>query len=396
MQEFLKTAIAQKNWLLVESYLQGRLSELNESDRQQIVDLALQVLEESDFQQRWEIAKVLPKLGTVAIAPLIEILEDEEAEIETRWFVGRILSEFNHPSSIIALANLLGQSEAEELSLMASQALANLGTSAIAALRKLLERPDSRLLAVQALAQIRHSEIVTPLLTIVNDPSPQIRTIAIEALSSFHDEAILLVLLDALKDTAWSVRKEATIALGLRPQEQKKFELVARLQPMLYDLNLEVAHQAAIALGRMGGDEAAQALVPVLKSPATSVWLKLTLVRALGWIETVQSLDYLREGLVWEETEVCQEIVTVLGRVESPPLRQKATQILMEFFSVRPKIAKQALFKSALAMSLGELRQTEALELLQQLAEDNDRTVKLHAIAALKKFPDIYVNQLSS
>jgi HEAT repeat protein len=326
MQETLKTAIAQKNWLLVEPYLQGRLSEIETSDRQQIVELALQMLEEGDFQQRWEIAKILPKLGTVAIAPLIEILEDEEANLETRWFVGRILSEFNHPSSIIALANLLERAEDEELSSMASQALANLGISAIVALSELLEQPETRLLAVQALAQIRHSEIVTPLLTVVNDPSAKIRTVAIEALSSFYDEPILPVLLNGLQDTASAVRKEAAIALGLRPQERAKFNLVKRLQPLLFDLNLEVAQQAAIALGRLGGDDAARALFPVLKSPATPVWLKLTLVRALGWIETHQSLDYLREGLFWEETEVCQEIVTVLGRLELPPIRQKATQ----------------------------------------------------------------------
>jgi len=396
MQENLKTAIAQKNWSLIEPYLQGRISDLNESDRQQIVDLALQSLEESDFQQRWEIAKILPKLGTVAIAPLIKILEDEEAEIETRWFVGRILSEFNHPSSIIALANLLRQAEDEELSSMASQALANLGTSAIVALSELLEESESRLLAVQALAQIRLAEIVAPLLTVVNDPSPKIRTIAIEALSSFHDEPILPILLNALQDTASSVRKEAAIALGLRPQQQEKFALVECLQPLLYDLNLEVAQQTAIALGRIGGDEAARALFSLLKSPATPVWLKLTVIRALGWIETAQSLDYLRDGLFWEETEVCQEIVTVLGRVESLPMRQKATQILMEFFSVRPKLAKKSQFKSVLAMSLGALQQSEALELLQKLAEDRDRTVKLHAIAALKKFPNIYANQSSS
>jgi HEAT repeat protein len=47
-------------------------------------------------------------------------------------------------------------------------------------------------------------------------------------------------------------------------------------------------------------------------------------------------------------------------------------------------------------MALGELQQIEALELLHKLADDSDRTVRLHAIAALKKFPNIYANQLYS
>jgi HEAT repeat protein len=38
-------------------------------------------------------------------------------------------------------------------------------------------------------------------------------------------------------------------------------------------------------------------------------------------------------------------------------------------------------------MSLGELGQTDAIALLDALAEDAERIVRLHAIAAVKKFP---------
>jgi HEAT repeat protein len=390
MHNSLKNAVSasvENNWSQVAYYIQNLVSDsqiqLNKEEKQTAIELTLKVLIDGDFQQKWEIAKVFPKLGKTAIAPLIELLESEEAELEIRWFVCRILSELNHPTCAIALANLLRNAEDEELSMMASQALANLGTAAIEALRELLQVEESRLLVVQALSQIRRFEIVEPLLEVVNDPSPEIRTIAIEALGSFHDEQILSVLVAALKDTAPSVRKEAAIAIGLRTSQ---FKLVEQLKPLLYDLNIEVCQQAAIALGRMGTDTSADELFKVLQSPLTPVILKLTLVRSLSWMETAPSLNYLQEGLESQEGEVCQEIVTVLGRIETSGLRKKATQILIEFFSSESTIVRQTPIKQALVMSLGELGQPEAIELLQKLAEDEDKIVRLHAIAALKKY----------
>jgi HEAT repeat protein len=390
MQYSLEKAISasvRDNWSQVAYDLQNLVSdsriEMNEEEKQKALELSLKILIDGDFQQKWEIAKIFPKLGHITIEPLIELLESEEAELETRWFVCRILSEFNDPNCAIALANLLRNAEDEELSMMASQALANLGTSAIKALHQLLQVKESRLLAVQALSQIRRFEIVEPLLEVVNDPSSEIRTIAVEALGSFHDERIVPVLIAALKDTASTVRKEAAIAIGLRSSQIK---LVEQLAPLLYDLNIEVCQQAAIALGRMGTNEAADELFKVLQSPLTPVTLKLTIARSLGWMETAPALDYLREVLTAPESEICQEVITVLGRIEASELRKKATQILIEFFSSEPTIARQTQIRQALVMSLGELGQPEALELLQRFAEDEDKIIKLHAIAALKKY----------
>ena len=48
---------------------------LAESELKQLLDLAIEVFVLGDFHQRWDIAKVLPRLGAITIAPLIEILE---------------------------------------------------------------------------------------------------------------------------------------------------------------------------------------------------------------------------------------------------------------------------------------------------------------------------------
>ncbi len=84
------------------------------------VSLAIQVLESGDFQDRWEIAKILPNLGTVAIAPLTDILENEDADREQRWFAARILGKFDRPEVIEALAKLVKNSD-EELSQIAAE-----------------------------------------------------------------------------------------------------------------------------------------------------------------------------------------------------------------------------------------------------------------------------------
>ncbi len=356
------------------------------TEEEQILNLALQVLVEGDFQQRWEVTKLLPKLGKKAIAPLLKILEDEEADLETRWFVGRILGEFDDPQITIALTHLLQTTQEEELSRMAAATLANMGVSAIEALSQLLTNPSLRLPIVNALAQIRHSQTILPLLTVIDDPLPEVRATAIEALGSFHDEHLITFLVKALKDPASMVRKQAVIALGMQDQFKDKFDLVSQIKPLLYDMDEEVCQQAVLALGRMGDNQAAQALSILLKSPATPIILKQEAVRVLGWLGTTQALTFLKEGLRWGDPIVCQAIVIALGQQKSPPLTYQATQILIDFLYSGQEASKKAPIKQALAMSLGELQQPAAIQLLQGLAADLDQGVRLHAIAALRKF----------
>ncbi|MEC4892200.1 MAG: HEAT repeat domain-containing protein [Oscillatoria sp. PMC 1051.18] len=407
MSQILKqarTAAEQENWLEVCNYLRrlplgkkenstGELSELAIADA---IELAIQVLHQGDFQQRWDIAKLLPKLGEGVVAPLLTILEDEQEDSEVRWFAGRTLGEYDDPAVVISLVKLLQNPDTdEELAAMAAQALGNLGTSAIEELSKLLlpklaiDAPlveeQTRLLAVQALAQIRRSEAIEPLLQVVSDRHPEIRTAAIEALSSFHDRRITSILIKALQDPAKAVRKEAAIGLSFRTADLAEFDLVNQIKPLLNDLSIEVCRQAAIALGRFGTDEAADALFRVLKSAATPLVLKIDLVRALAWAETTASLEYLQEGLRWSAPEVCRQIITLLGRVKSPTLKAKATQILIEFLYSGQNATFEATIKQAIATSLGQLGEAQAIEALEKLAGDPERVVKLHAIAALKK-----------
>jgi HEAT repeat protein len=194
-------------------------------------------------------------------------------------------------------------------------------------------------------------------------------------------------LLDALDDRAAVVRKEAAIGLGLRSDLREELDLVNRLKPLLYDFNIEVCRQAALALGRLGTDQAATALFEVLKSPATPVPLQIDLARALGWVRTAKTLDYLQQALAEASVESALEIIRVLGRFEESNLKRKATQILLNFLNSEHPTAREPSIKQAVAQAWGQLGDVDAIDGLVGLLADPADTVKLHAIAALKNFP---------
>ncbi len=359
---------------------------LKNPQQAKLLSWAMDVLERGDFHQRWDIAKLLPKLGKSVIARLIEVLEDEDADEELRWFSIRILGKFNQPDVIAVLVELLKTSDSEEEKAIAAAALSEIGADAIASLTQLLAQDPTRLLAVRSLSYIRQTETIAPLLGVVQDPQIEVRCAAIEALSSFHDSTVAPVLLNALNDIGASVRREAVIGLSFRPDLGEEFDLVNRLLPRLYDFNLDVCHAAAIALGRIGTDAAADGLFKVLQSPHTPVSLQIEIVRALARIETQTSLEYLISCLHQQATPaVWQEIVTVLGRIEQSNFKPQAAQSLMELLHSNHTRMQSASIKQAIALSLGQLGDLQAIDPLIQLLADPDAGVRLHAIAALKQ-----------
>ncbi len=352
--------------------------------QEHLLELALSVLETGDFQQRWEIAKVIRNLGSIAIPRLIDILKDD-ADEELCAYAARILGDLKNPDAIAPLVELLKTNESQELKEIAATALGQMGAVAIAPLAELLAQEQTRLLATQMLSFIRQKETITPLLSVVQDPQVAVRVVAIEALSSFHDHRVQTVLLNSLNDVAAPVRREAVLGLGFRPELRETFDLVAKLQLRLYDIDQDVCCAAVVALSRMGCDAAAQALFQVLISPNTPRRLQLETIRALSWVGTLSGLEYLQTALDQLQTPaVWQEIVTVLGRV-SGSLTNKATEILLEMLQHNHPGVEIASIKSAIALSLGQLGKMQAMSALTEMLTDKDVQVRLHASAAIKK-----------
>ena len=394
-------AADQANWSLLLQYLpqllgkenptQNKLNNLTENHQQNLLNWALQILENGDFQERWEIAKIIPNFGTSSLEPLIEIIQDEDCDTELRWFAGRILAEFNCPQVIETLVNVLKTSQEAELNAMAANALANMGTEAIEALTGLLSDEESRLFAVKSLTQIRHPQIIEPLLKIVKDPHPDIRSLAIEALYSFHDISSIPVLIEALNDPSAIVRKEATIGIGLCLDLITPEESVKLLKNRLWDFNLDVCREAASALAKIKTPAAAEALFDILKSPSTPEILQIEIVRSLGWMATPEALEYLAQTLFSETQKTsCQptltkEIIAVLGRIQNPNLSPQIAKILSQTLHSKSPLLQNSTIKSTLALALGQLKNKNALQSIINLLSDSDESVRLHAIAAIKQ-----------
>lgn len=317
------------------------------------------------------------------INALISFLEKETIDYETKWFIARTLGDFPQPKVVIALANLLQTTSESDLIAIAAESLAKIGIPAVETLIQLIET-EYRLLAAKALAYIRVPSVIPPLLELATDSNPEIRVLAIEALGSFHSKQILPVLIEALKDRHSMVRKEAVIALGFCHHLDSELNLVSHLQPLLYDLNLDVCRQTALSLGKIGNDSANTALNGALKSPNTPLSLKLDIVKALAWSENSLALDYLQAAIISESNLVSHEIITVLGRIKTITLQEKAIAILTNFWQTSPSTPDFECKKS-LAMALGELKAQNSRGILEQLAQDENKMVQLYAIASLKK-----------
>jgi HEAT repeat protein len=392
LEQALKAAQAQ-NWLEVSNQLQQlpqRKSDnnsqqllLNPKDWQMVFDLALEMLIKADFQYKWEITKLFPLLGQQIVTPLNILALDETVEAEVRWFICQILGNFPEQSVVLTLVQLLQQSSDNELISIAGKTLIKIGDRAIDALVDLLSEPKYCFLATKSLSYIRSASTITPLLTITTHEDAELRAMAINALGSFHDRRIPPVLITALQDRASNVRKEAAISLGFRPDLCQAVDLVNHLQPLLYDLNLEVCSQAAISLGRMHQASATHALFEVLQADTTPVSLKLDLVKALGWSKLSSGIANLEKALANSSELIRQEIIIVLGRNATPKLKHQSTQVLITFWQQQQSLS--ASIRQALATSLGELGDRSATPVLEALATDSDRKVQLHAISALKK-----------
>ncbi|MGK7930576.1 MAG: HEAT repeat domain-containing protein [Microcystaceae cyanobacterium] len=356
-------------------------------DNSEVIKIGLSILETGDFKQRWDITKLFPKLGEDIIDPLITVLENRNLDVEYRWFIARILGQFKNEQVILTFIKVLEfEEEDEDILTMVAEGLSNMGVAAIQSLENLLKtNHSSKLLALKALAKIRHSETILPLLDVVNDPDPEIRIIALECLGSFHQKNLIPVFIKALKDRVSKVRKEAIIALGRQSKFSQEFNITTQLIPLLYDINLEVSQQAALALGKINTVEAREQLSIVLQKPTTPKILKKEIIKALSWTENPQALNDLKTLLWQDDLELSKLIITLLGTQQNQQAKITATQILIDFLVSETTIIHYSEIREAIAVSLGELKDKLAISPLEKLTQDPNKSVQLHARTALKK-----------
>ncbi len=362
------------------------LDRINGNDR--VLDIALQILAEGDFEDRWQIAKIVPKLGEIAIQPLLDLVNDPNIDAEDRWFGARILGEFDRPQVIAALVDIIKNNEEPELTAIAVGALTKIGTSAIAALTATLATPDlpaaQRQIAITILTQIRHSQTIEPLIHLLDDPDPQLRTLIVEALGSFHDPRIPPLLITKLTDTAANVRKAAATALSLRSDLAIALDLSRHLRPLLFDLNLAVCEATILGLARLPDPKVVVLLTEVLVSDRTPTALKSPVILALGWIGNQTAIDSLIAALPNIPLDLAPEIIVALGKTELE--REYASQRLVDYWeSAAVASTHSAIVDREIAAALGNLGNIASVPTLVKLSADLDDRVRLHAITALAK-----------
>ncbi len=385
-------------------------------DEPQVARLIEKLLQ-GDFQVRWDVAKQLIGYGVEILPKLVMLLETEAEDAELCWFIARILGELKHPRAIAILADLVSQAEQPELASVAAMALIESDRLAIPPLQALLNASETRLLAVQALAQLYLPEAMALLLEVAQDPNPSVRAAAVEALSGFRDRPIDSILIQSLQDDESPVRLAALRGLGSRlaaldPQTQS-LELIPVLEEHLGDGNLEIAEQAAMVLGRLGTAAALMPLEQLLcrADPAARPphgafpvpeRLFVQVIRALGWSHSGLGLQILQRQLVRRvghlktdpgAARLALEIIQVLGRVEdaappSPSLKVQATEILL---AVLIPVQQQGTIQlqQAIAHSLGQLSQAIAFDPLVTYLAIPHVGVRWHVLTALKRL-DIY------
>jgi HEAT repeat protein len=382
MRNRAKAAANNGNWSIAIDNLQ-QLSIEQITDSELVLDLALQVLIQGDFDQQWEIAKIIPKLGNIAIRPLLDLLNDIDIDLEDRWVVARILGEFNQPQVVTALIDLIHQQEDPELTEIAISALTKIGVPAISALTDLFATPN-RNTAITILAQIRHSKTIEPLIQVIDDPDPQLRSLVVEALGSFHDSRIPPLLLIKLTDVAATVRKAAVTALCLRSDLAAELDLSQHLRPLLFDLNLAVCQATALGLARLPDELNIEVLTAVLLSPQTPMELQSSVILALGWIGTIPAIDSLMAAFSHVAPSLAPEIAIAIGKTEQEQVY--ASNILANHLQILAPSA--TIIRQEIATALGNLGNPAIVPDLVGLLDDPDDRVKLYAMNAISKLSD--------
>jgi HEAT repeat protein len=375
----IQQAVDRSDW---EAVSNGLLELDPAGHQEEILAWSLQVLSQGDFQDSWQVAKVLPKLGDVAIQPLLNLLQNTELESSTHWCVGKILGESRSSLVVEGVIEQLSQPLAADLAEILVRVLTDMGVPAIQQLTKLLKAPSQRQSAVMALGQIRHSQTIEPLISIVDDPDPILRSVAIEALGSFHDSRIPPLLIAALNDLNSTVRRVAVVGLGMRPELSVELDLVDRLAPLLQDLSPEVYLGTAGALGRIGTVAAAVALGDCYQKNTCPLDLRKQIVSVWGSIDHPVTLSYLQQVLWFADAEIGVIALRSLAQLKA---QQPAIAKLLSEYLQNPTANNTPRLRQELTAVLGNMPGLLGVDNLVLLLADSDEKVRWQAIYCLQQ-----------
>ena len=214
----------------------------------------------------------------------------------------------------------------------------------------------------QAEVPVGNPQTVTArLVTLLQDPSPDVRRTAALSLGKIGHSAATTALVEALSDSDSSVREYSAWALGQIGEEVNDTEAV-RLAGALSDEHPSVKQAAALALGKIGPRPPViailtQALAVGERSSRRAV------VEAFTQLEAKGAFPALRKALTDPDPAVRQGAVAALGELGDrralPDFRERL------LFDASPGVRAEAAFR------LGKLGDHQELQSLEEAAHDD-------------------------
>jgi HEAT repeat protein len=137
-----------------------------------------------------DLMHAIEKMGTVAVDPLIQALQDKEGTV--RKFAANLLGRIGDSRAIEPLGMALYDLH-HEVGKASATALANFGAPALDVLIEALSHPEMwiRIHSIQALSTIKDSRIAPVLLQMLNDPEREVKKQVIESMGDLRDRSVL-------------------------------------------------------------------------------------------------------------------------------------------------------------------------------------------------------------
>jgi len=158
--------------------------------------------------------------------------------------------------------------------------------------------------------------------------------------------------------------------------------------PFLKDIDLNVCQQAAISLSRLKIPPATEALYTTLVDKNTPISLQKTIVKALAWQETSQSIEYLEKALYLVPESIIIEIIALLGRSTNKKNYPQIIQLTCNYYHSNSFCEQSPKIIQNLCYAWQKLHAKEAIKILKEIANQEDDIIKFHSQSALNELQE--------
>lgn len=381
------------------------LRELGQSGDARAYDWLVTDLDHVELQIRQAAAVGLGDLGDPRGVPKLVALLDEHSMVLRKAAI-LSLGKIKDPRAIKPLL-LFGLTD-PQMKFLASQAVLDMGDSAVQTLIELLEDNELGIVleAVVLLGRLKAARARRALTGVIDSRHQLLQCHAIEALGQIGDPKAIGPLSRLLGNRDANIRVTAATALSKMASDRN---VVAPLVKALKDPDEDVAAQAATGLGESGDKRAAEPLSRFLHSPKEKV--RVAAAQALGTLGDERAVPLLLQLLDEESEETQIKVLTTLRTIKAPSIRKRVLKHLDHpKASVRRRVvdvlgpigeadvAEQVEHvlradpadevRMAAARALGEIADPASVDCLKDAIHNDEFKVRCQAIAALGEIGD--------